>query len=179
MHRILSFPTGAALLLLAACQPSNKPQPLTGADSTAILKIATDYAAAWNKGNVDGVLSLYTADAVRQLPDTVALKGANAIRTQLNTAMGTPMRPTLNIQTTTIVGRQDLAVGAGTFTLTPPAPPAPAKGAAPAAPAPIVGKWLNVTMKQADGHWKAVFDAVTYDAPRPAPEAAKPARRGR
>jgi uncharacterized protein (TIGR02246 family) len=178
MRRILSLSAGAALLL-AACQPSTKPQPLTGADSTALTKIVTDYAAAWNKGNVDGVVALYASDAVRQLSDTVALKGSNAIRTNLNSALGTPMRATLAIQPTTWLGRQDLAVGAGTFTLTPPAPPAPATGEAAAAPAALVGKWLNAVVKQADGSWKIAFDAITFDAPRVAPEPAKPARRGR
>jgi ketosteroid isomerase-like protein len=179
MRRSASITAGAAVLLLAACQPSNKPQPLTAADSTALAKIASDYAAAWNKGNVDGVVSLYTSDAVRQLQDTVALRGSNAIRTYLNSAMGTPTRAALAIQPTTWMGRQDLAVGAGTFTLTPPAPPAPAKGAALAPPPPIVGKWLNAVMKQADGSWKIMYDAVTYDAPLPAPPPAKPARHGR
>jgi uncharacterized protein (TIGR02246 family) len=179
MRRLLSLSAGAALLFVAACQPSTKPQPLTAADSTALAKIVTDYAAAWNKGNVDGVVSLYASDAVRQLSDTVALRGANAIRTNLNSAMGTPTRPTLAVTATTMVGRQDIAVMAGTFTLTPPAPAAPATGAAPAAPAPMVGKWLNSEMKQPDGSWKIAIDAVTFDAPRAAPEPAKPARRGR
>ncbi|HXY70156.1 MAG TPA: nuclear transport factor 2 family protein [Gemmatimonadales bacterium] len=176
MRHTGSLAAGAALLLLAACQPSNKPQPLTGADSTALTKIAADWAAAWNKGNVDGVVSLYTSDAVRQLPDTVALVGSNAIRTNLNSAMGTPTRPTIAIQPTTWLGRQDLAVGAGTFTFTPAAPPAPATGAAPAPPPPIAGKWLNAVVKQADGTWKIAFDAITYDAPRPAPAPAKHGR---
>ena len=170
MLRTASITAGAGLLLLAACQPSNKPQPLTGADSTAITKIATDYAAAWNKGNVDGVVALFTGDAVLHLEDTTALSGSNAIRTYLNTALGTPARPTLDIKIASMVGRQELAVGEGTFTLTPPAPPAPA---------PIAGRWLNALMKQADGSWKIAWDAITFDAPRPAPVAAKPARRGR
>jgi ketosteroid isomerase-like protein len=173
MRRTASLTAGAALVLLAACQPSTKPQPLTAADSTALTKLAADWAAAWNKGSVDGVVSLYTSDAVRQLSDTVALKGVNAIRTNLNSAMGTPMRPTLAIEPTTWLGRQDLAVGAGTFTFTPPAPPAPAKGAAPAPPAPMAGKWLNAVVKQPDGSWKIAFDAVTFDAPRPVPATAK------
>ena len=79
MLRTASITAGVACLLLAACQPPNKLQPLTAADSTAIAKIATDYVAAWNKGNVDGVVALYTADAVRQLQDTVVLKGANTV----------------------------------------------------------------------------------------------------
>ncbi len=176
MVRTFSFTAGAALLLLAACQPSNKPQPLTGADSTAFAKIATDYAAAWNKGNVDGVVGLYAGDAVIQLADTTALVGSNAIRTYLNTALGTPTRPVLAITTTMMVGRQDLAVEAGTFTLTPPAPAAPANGAAPAAPAAMAGKWLHSLTRQADGSWKITWHAISFDAP---PAAPAPAKRGR
>jgi len=167
---------GAALLLLAACQASNKPQPLTGADSTALTKIAADYAAAWNRGNVDGVVSLFTADGVLEEQDTVALSGSNAIRTYLNSAMGTPTRPTLDIKGAMMIGRQDLAVTAGTFTVTLAAPPAPAKGAAPAAPAPLVGKWLAASMKQPDGGWKIAYLATSYDARMVMPA---PAKKGR
>lgn len=176
MRVTASLTAGAALLLLAACQPSNKPQPLTGADSTAIAKVAADYAAAANKGNVDGVVALYTADGVLQMPDTVALNGANAIRTYMNSSLGTPTRPTEDIKATTMVGRQDLAVAAGTFTLTLPAPAAPAKGAAPAAPAPLTGKWLSALMKQADGNWKISHLAISFDARMPMPAPAKGGR---
>ena len=176
MRRILPFCAGAALLLAAACQPSTKPQPLTGADSTAIAKVRTDYAAAWNKGNVDGIVALFAEGGLVQLADTVPLTGANAIRTYLNSALGTPTRPTLAITSGALNGRQDLAVDQGTFTLTPPAPAAPAKGAAPAAPAPLTGKYLTVMMKQADGGWKITTNAVSYDAPMMPPA---PAKKGR
>ena len=177
MHRALSLASGTALILLAACQPS-KPVPLTAADSTAITKIRTDYMAAWNKGDVDGVVALYTADAVVQLQNAPALKGSDAIRTYFNTAMGTPTRATTDIRSTTMMGRQDLAVGVGTFTMTPPAPPAPAKGAAPAPPPPVAGKYIDALTKQADGSWKIAFHAISFDAPpAPPPAPAKPARR--
>ncbi len=176
MRRTASLTAGAALLLLAACQPSNKPQPLTGADSTALSKIGADYAAAWNRGNVDGVVSLFTSDGGYLVQDTTALSGSNAIRTFLNSAMGTPTRPTLDIKTAAMVGRQDLAVTEGTFTVTLAAPPAPAKGAAPAAPAPLAGKWMAAAMKQADGSWKIAYLATSNDARMVMPE---PAKRGR
>jgi len=176
MRRIAFLSAGAALLLAAACQPSTKPQPLTGADSTALAKVRGDYAAAWNKGNVDGVVSLYTGDALVQVADTTSLKGANAIRTYLNTALGTPTRPVLAITLGNLMGRQDLAVETGTYTLTPPAPAAPASGAAPAAPAPMAGKYMTTSMKQADGSWKIVAESFSLDAPMPAPA---PAKRGR
>ena len=141
MHRALSLASGTALILLAACQPS-KPVPLSAADSTAINKIRTDYIAAWNAGKVDAVVALYTSDAELQGPNRPAVKGSDALRTYFNRTLGTPTRPTIDIKVGTLVGRQDLAVMAGTYTLTPPAPPAPAKGAAPAPPAPIAAKYL-------------------------------------
>jgi uncharacterized protein (TIGR02246 family) len=172
----MSLAAGAALLVLAACQPSNKPQMLTADDSTAIAKIRTDYAAGWNKGNVDAVVSLYTDDAVEQLADTTALKGGNAIRTYLNSALGTPTRPTLVITPATTTGRQDLAVESGTYTLTPPAPAAPPKGAAPAAPPAVNGKYLIAMMKQPDGRWKIAMAAISPDVPMAPPA---PPKRGR
>jgi len=169
MVRALSLTAGAALLLLGACQPSTKPQPLTAADSTAVTNIATQYAAAWNKGDVDGVVSLYASDALVLLPDTAPLQGSNAVRTYLNTALGTPRRPVLALAPATPVGRQDLAMVAGTFTLTRPPDTTPARGRAAAAPPPpLAGHSLVVLMKGADGNWKITNHAVSYDAPKPA-----------
>jgi hypothetical protein len=59
MPRALAFAAGAAALLLAACQ-SSSPQRLTAADSTALTKLRTDFAAAWNKGDVTALMGLYT-----------------------------------------------------------------------------------------------------------------------
>ncbi len=170
MARVLSLTAGAALLLLAACQPSTKPQPLTAADSTAIEANHRAYADAWNKGNVDGVVGIYASDAVVLLSDTTPLTGANAVRTYLNTTLGTPRRPVLAITETSLTGRQDLAVSTGTFTLTLPPDTAAAKGraAAAAAPGPIAGHWLSVIMKGADGKWKITNHVISFDAPRPA-----------
>jgi uncharacterized protein (TIGR02246 family) len=175
MVRVLSLTAGAALLLLGACQPSG-PQPLAVADSTAIAQIPVTYAAAWNKGNVDGIVGLYASDARELLPDTTPLLGSNAVRTYLNTTLGTPRRPVLALTTESVMGRQDLAVASGTFTLTLPPDTTAAKGrtAAPA-PAPLAGHWLSVLTKHPDGTWKIANHAISYDAPRPA----MPAQKGR
>lgn len=180
MRRPLSLVAGTALVLLAACQPS-KPQPLTAADSAAINKGRTDYMAGWNAGNVDAVVGLYAADGENQAPDMPAAKGADAIRNYFNKAMGTPTRPRLDIVQGTLIGRQDLAVLSGTFTLTPPAPAAtaaPTRGAAPAPAAPIAGKYLTALTKGADGSWKITVHAMSYDAPLTPPAPEKPAARG-
>jgi ketosteroid isomerase-like protein len=176
MRRALSLASGTALVLLAACQPS-KPVPLTAADSTAITKIRTDYIAAWNAGKVDAVVALYAGDAELQGPNMPALKGSGALQNYFNRALGTPTRPTIDITVGKLLGRQDLAVMVGTYTLTPPAPPAPAKGAAPAPPAPIAGKYLVTATKQTDGAWKMSYHAYSLDAPEAPPAPEKPARR--
>lgn len=172
MHRALSLTSGTALILLAACQPSGKPQPLTAADSTALTKVRTDFVAAWNAGRVDALVALFADDAELQPSDKPAVRGTTALQTYFNTALGTPTRPKLDLPQGALVGRQDMAVSSGPFTFTPPAPSAPAKGAAPAAPAPMSGKHLTVLMRQPDGSWKIARDAVTMDAPMPGTVAA-------
>jgi uncharacterized protein (TIGR02246 family) len=179
MHRSLSLAAVAALGALAACQPS-KPVPLSAADSTAIDKVRTDITAAWNAGKVDAVVALYTSDAELQGPDKPAVKGTDALRNYFNVTLGTPTRPTIDIKVGKLIGRQDLAVMAGTYTLTPPTPPAPAKGAAPAPPAPIALKYLVAATKQSDGTWKIAYQAYSRDAaPAPPPAPAKPKARRR
>jgi len=175
MVRPLSLTAGVGLLLLAACQPSTKPQPQTGADSTALTKVRTDFMAAWNDGKVDGVVRLFASNGELLNQDAPRVTGENALRTFYNTAMGTPTRPKLDVPAGMIMGRQDLAVASGSFTFTPPAPPPPPKGAAPPAPAPMTGKYLTVLMRQADGSWKIAYHAISMNAPLapPAPEQPK------
>jgi ketosteroid isomerase-like protein len=175
MVRARLLTAAAALPLLAACQ-NPSPQPLTAADSTALSQLRTSYATAWNRGDVDGVVRLYSDTALVLLPDTTPLRGGNAVRTYLNTTLGTPHRPVLEITPTAMLGRQDLAVLAGTFTITIPAD-STAAAAAPAPP-PIAGHYLDAVTKSADG-WKILYHAISYDAPPPAPPAAKPAPRRR
>jgi ketosteroid isomerase-like protein len=182
MLRPISLTAGLGLLALAACQPSNKPQLPTAADSAAIEKVRTDYVAAWNAGRVDDLLRLYTADAQLLPSDRPAITGSNALRTYFNMALGTPMRPTLAVPPGTLIGRQDLAVYVGSDTLTVPAPAAPERparrrgraAAPPAGPTVLTGKYVVVAMKQADGTWKIAYHAEMPDAPMPATPAPTP-----
>ncbi len=174
MVRAISLTAGAALLVLGACQPSTTPQPLTAADSTAVAAMHGAYADAWNKGNVDGIVGMYATDAVELMSDTTPLTGSNAVRTYLNTALGTPRRPVLAVTQTSLMGRQDLAVSTGTFTVTMPADTTAAKGREAAAPpVQLAGHWLTVLTRGADGKWKITNHVVNYDAPRPALPAPK------
>jgi uncharacterized protein (TIGR02246 family) len=172
MRRSTSLAAVGALALLAACQPSNKPQLPTAADTAAIEKVRTDYVTAWNAGRVDDLLRLYASDAELLPADAPMVAGAAAMRTYFNTALGTPARPTLAVPPGTLVGRQDLAIYTGTDTLTVPAPPAQptrrGRAAAPAQPTVVTGKYLVVLMRQADGTWKIAYHAEVPDMPMPA-----------
>jgi len=171
MHPLASLAAGAAVVGLAACQ-SSKPQPLTGADSTALDAVRSAYQKAWNAGNVNDIIALHMQNAVVQQGDTPEREGVDAIRAFYDTTLGTPQRPTLALTRTATTGREDLAVETGTFTLTPPA----ASGSP--APAPMSGKYLVVLRKQADGSWKVRFDAGSMDAPpAPPPAPAKATRK--
>jgi ketosteroid isomerase-like protein len=180
MRRPISLTAGFGLLALAACQPSNKPQLPTAADTTAIEKVRTDFVAAWNAGKVDDLLRLYTADAKLLPPDAPLVSGSNALRTHYNTTLGTPARPVLAAPPGTMTGRQDLVVYFGIDTLTVPAPAPAAKpsrrarAAAPAGPTVVTGKYIVVLMKQADGGWKIAYEADSPDVPMPPMPAAQP-----
>ena len=179
MPRAYRLAAGAAALLLAACQ-SNSPQRLTAADSTALVKVRTDFAAAWNKGDATALVGLFTSDANLLPAEHPVVAGTDAVRAYYDTVLGTPTRPKLDVPAGFFTGRQDMAFASGVYTLTPPAPAA--AGAAPAAPAPQSGKYLLVLMRQGDGSWKIRFDASSLDAaaaPPPAPEQPKSRRRGR
>ncbi len=178
MRMSLALGGGAALALLAACLPPSKPQLMTGADSTALTKVRTDFAAAWNKGDVNAVIALHTGDATLLPGDHAAVIGTTSLRAYYDTTLGTPTRPKIDVPQGFFTGRQDMAVASGSFTLTPPAPPAPARGAAPPAPPPLAGKYLIVLMRQTDGNWKIRYDAVSLDAPMPAAPEVAP-KRGR
>lgn len=159
---------GLALAAAAACQQA--PKPLSPADEAAIRAADSSFAVAANAGNVEAMTSRYAADAVVQPPDMPEAAGTEAIR-QLWTGLTSQTTANLTLTPGRISGEGNMALLLGSYHLV-----LAMKDTTQAAPPPEDGKYLIVTMRQADGSWKIVADSWSPNA-APAAPAPVPARR--
>ena len=131
-------------LLAAGCagEPADPAEPAetSQADIDAIGKLADDFVAAANSGDLALVAAFYAADAVLMPPNQPATKGAQAIQSALEVGAA-DFQLALSVDETAIAG--DWAFSSGAYTLM--------EGEEPTE---IIGKWLNVLRRQADGSWK-------------------------
>ena len=167
-----------ALVATAACGPSRTPTPLSTADEAAVRALDGKFMTAANAGDAAAIAALYAPDAVLLPPDMRVARGPDAVR-QTFAGMIAQASAALQLQTTRVMGRQDLAYSVGTYrlVLTPRsagAKPLPAEN----------GKFVVVAQRQKDGSWKIAADIWNRDttlapAPagkKPAPAPRKPAR---
>ncbi len=153
---------GVGFVLCQACAGPRQPPPLTSADSAALNRIPTDLTAAWNAGNVDRATRLYAPDAEIQAPERHPVRGTADISAYYNGALGTPLRPSLDLGRGVLTGRDALAVLDGSFDLTPKAGP------------PRTGKYLMVLVRRPDGSWSIQYHAFSFNE---APPTTGPGRR--
>ena len=122
----------------------------TEADVEAINQMAANYAAAENAGDLDGIMAVFTDDAVRMPPNAPAIIGKESIRSlmQTNLEQNTYQldNPPEEVQVS-----GDLAFARGTYTVT----VTPKAGGESIQ---LEGKYLVVCQKQPDGSWKAARD---------------------
>jgi ketosteroid isomerase-like protein len=145
------------LVTLAACRPAAPPAPaFTPADEAAVRKNLDDYAPLTLAKNWDGIVALYTSDAVRFPPNEPALK-SGAMKAWLEKY---PPISAFEAATDQVDGNGTLAVATGHYTLT---------ATVPGQKAPLndKGKWFVVLKKQADGSWKRTTDGWNSDIPLP------------
>jgi uncharacterized protein (TIGR02246 family) len=156
-------PGAAVMILLAACQPQAQD---TSADEAEIRKSisASNWATAFNAGDVDAIVAMYADDAVLQPPGAPAAAGRAAIREFMvaDNASSRAAGYTLHMADGTIGISGDLAYEAATFSVT------DASGATV-----DTGKSLSVARKR-DGKWLMIRDTWNSDRP-PAPPPAAPA----
>jgi uncharacterized protein (TIGR02246 family) len=142
------------LLSITACAPAAEEAveeaTTTEADVEAITQLPAKYAAAENAGDLDGMMAVYTDDAVRMPPNAPALIGQESIRswTQANLDQNTYQldNPPEEVQ---VSGDWAFARGTYTVTVTPKAGGESIQ---------LEGKYLVVFQKQPDGSWKAARD---------------------
>ena len=153
----------AGLFVLAACQPAAVD---TSAIEAEIVASADDWEAAYNAGDIDTLVSFYTADAVVMPHGHAAVTGTDAIREMLaqDSAAAQAGGLTLNIDGDSAGVSGDMAWHRGSYTFT------DAGGAVVAS-----GNYLDVR-RNVDGKWLSSHDIWnTNQSPAPAPEAKAPA----
>ena len=145
------------LVALAACQAAAPPTPtFTSADEAAVRKNLDDYAPLTMAKDWDGIVALYTGDAVRFAPNEPAIRH-DAMKSWLETY---PPISAFEAPTDHVDGSGDLAVATGHYALTATLP-------GQTTPMSDKGKWFVILRKQADGSWKRTVDGWNSDNPLP------------
>ncbi len=137
---------------LSTCGPS---QADTEADSVAVQATADEWTAAWNAGDVAGLLVHYADDAVRMPPNGPTYSGKAAIE-EAFTSFFEQFSGELDWPTDEIIVAGDWAFHRGTFTadLTP---------LGEGEVMHVGGEVLVIFQRQPDGSWKAAREIWTDD----------------
>jgi uncharacterized protein (TIGR02246 family) len=164
---------GVAMLLLwcVACQPAPKtetatmggasdaaPAGLSAEDEAAIRAVDAAWARAATAGDGNAIAALYAPDATVLPPMEPPRQGEAAKKYWVDFANS--FSGPVELTTTTVEGRGDLAYGVGTYRMT----LTPKKAGAKPLPTDE-GKYIEVLKKQGDGSWKIVYDMWSPNAP--------------
>lgn len=106
------------------------------------------FAEAFNAGNGEGVLALYTPDAAFVVPSGEVVVGPAAIGEALGGFLA--MKPTIDLRTERILRTGDTALVYSSWTVT--------GTAADGSPVEMTGNSVVVVQEQEDGTWKFVID---------------------
>lgn len=159
----------ALSLAVSACTNTAPPAPAPAptvdiaAEEAALKAATTTWLNAYNNGDVETMVALYTDDAVLMPPHAAVASGKDAIRAFItaDTAMAKAAGVKLNGTAATAGVSGDWGWESGSYTAT------DATGATVDS-----GSYLSVSRK-VDGKWLYVRDTYNSDRPMPATEPAK------
>ena len=163
MHRFRRVATLAAITLtLTACAAAPMPAD-TGADEAALKAATNTWLDAYNAGDVEKIVALYTDDGVLMPPHAPVAKGKSAIRAFITAdTAGAKEAGAKLVNGGSAVGViGDTGWEAGSYTVT-------AGGATVDS-----GSYMSVSRK-VNGRWLYIRD--TYNSGRPLPPAAPAAK---
>ena len=147
------------VIALSACAPAAPPPVDTAAEETALKAVTAAWLQAYNAGDVEKIVAMYTEDAVLMPPHAAVVTGHAAIRAFLTTdtagakAAGVKLVP--GAATAGVAG--DTGWESGSYTIV------DATGATVDS-----GSYLSVSRKS-NGKWLYIRD--TYNSDRPLPPA--------
>ena len=144
-----------AVMALASCQQRGPAEDLSAADIASIKATSERWQTGVRAGDWEAVAATFTEDAILRFPDR-AYEGRAAILKYFQSLKPFSANRTLILDE--IRGRGDMAFVAGHSTVTP-------DGGGPPI---VVGRYLDIRLRQADGTWLFYRDMVS---PVPAPKA--------
>ena len=154
MNKLIIFFLSVAILSIVACTQKIDIE----ADVEALKRVPQEWDAACNAGDVDGLMSLYTNDAIRLPPNSPALKGKDAIRDDFNSYFDQNTGIESGGTVDEVIVCSDLAVIRGTYTGT----ATPMVGGEPIRD---TGRWVDFHKRQPDGSWKIYYSIWNSDLP--------------
>jgi ketosteroid isomerase-like protein len=149
------MPTTAAFLLAFLIAPTG----FAGtADASVLLDADRAFAAATEKGRLEGFSSFLAEDAATLRPDSPVIRGRKAVAERWASLLNNPaMSIRWQPLDATISSSGDLGYTLGTYEIV-----RSGENAGVAA----TGKYVTIWKKQADGAWKVVFDSGVPDTPK-------------
>jgi len=163
--RIFKSPVLAvgAMLALSACSPATPPTADTAGDEAALKAATNTWIAAYNAGDVEKIVALYSDDAVLMPPHAPVAHGHDGIRAFLTAdAAGAKAAGIKIVNGTSTAGvAGDTGWESGAYTVT------DASGATVDS-----GSYLSVSHKS-NAKWLYYRDTYNSDRPLPAPPAEK------
>ncbi len=154
-----------AALTLAACAPTAEQPEVAAvvhelaADLDALHLLLEDVRQADMSGDVEGILSNYTDDVVSMPPDLPAMVGKDALRAYYEEAFSQLSIESLEMTAAETHVAGDWAFSRGNFEQT----VTPSGGDA----FNVVGKYLFIFHREADGSWKIARLIGNLDGPQP------------
>jgi uncharacterized protein (TIGR02246 family) len=137
-----------SLCALASCRPDVRDVKLSEADITAIRATSERWFAAVSTGRWDDAAATFTEDAILRFPDAAYEGRAQILKFHQEMP---PWNPTRVLHIDEIQGRGDMAFVAGHSTIVP-------DGGGPPV---VVGRYLDIRLRQADGTWLFYRDMVS------------------
>lgn len=115
--------------------------------ATTPAQVSEIWGAAFNRGDIEGMMSLYTADCAFVADPSQVIHGTDGIRAVLEGFLA--LKGTITFSEATIVEHGDTALCHARWTAT---------GTGPEGPVEMGGYTSEVVQRQADGTWKYVID---------------------
>jgi len=162
MSRITTVPALSLVLVGLACAPADQAPPPSEPEMTeaqameAFDALVEAWDVAQNAGDVDAIMALYGVDPAAMPPDMAEASGEGAVRELWGTLFGARQESD-NVDNVLQGFRTsgDLAVIWGTYTIT--------SGSEGEEVGGVVGKWMGILERQADGSWKSIRNIWNTD----------------